>query len=152
MTFQPPREFEFEQHHLDHRRRPARLANQLFGPLDPLGQTVRIKNIPFTIIGVLTSKGAGMGGQDQDDIVIAPWTTIKFRVSGQGSSVSNQSSVTTSSTGISSLNNLFPPLSTNSQLYYAQNSVQAFDSPTSVRFINVSMISVLTFRLVRTRS
>lgn len=45
----------------------SKTANELFGPLDPVGQSVRIKNIPFTIIGVLESKGAGMGGANQDD-------------------------------------------------------------------------------------
>jgi protein-L-isoaspartate O-methyltransferase len=43
----------------------SKTANQLFGALDPIGQTVRMKNTPFVIIGVLTSKGSGMGGQDQ---------------------------------------------------------------------------------------
>jgi len=63
----------------------AKVANQLFGPLDPLGQTVRIKNIPFTIIGVLTSKGAGMGGQDQDDRIVIPYTSAMKRITGDKS-------------------------------------------------------------------
>ena len=45
----------------------SKTSNELFGPLDPLGQTVRVGNIPFVIIGLLVSKGAGMGGQNQDD-------------------------------------------------------------------------------------
>jgi putative ABC transport system permease protein len=57
-------------------------ANELFGPLDPIGQTVRVKNIPFVIVGVLTSKGAGMGGQNQDDRLIIPYTTAMKRVTG----------------------------------------------------------------------
>lgn len=63
----------------------AKVANQLFGPLDPLGQTVRIKNIPFTIIGVLSSKGAGMGGQDQDDRIVIPYTSAMKRITGDKS-------------------------------------------------------------------
>ncbi|MDR3404459.1 MAG: ABC transporter permease [Chthoniobacter sp.] len=63
----------------------AKTANQLFGPLDPLGQTVRIKNIPFTIVGVLASKGAGMGGQDQDDRIVIPYTSAMKRITGDKS-------------------------------------------------------------------
>ena len=54
---------------LDGRRRPLR-------GLDPIGQTVRIKNFPFKVIGVLESKGGSTMGQDQDDTVIAPYTTV----------------------------------------------------------------------------
>jgi len=57
-------------------------ANQLFGPINPVGQTVRVKNIPFVIIGLLTSKGAGMGGNDQDDRLVIPYTTAMKRVTG----------------------------------------------------------------------
>jgi putative ABC transport system permease protein len=57
-------------------------ATELFGPLEPLGQTVRIKNIPFVITGVLMSKGAGMGGQNQDDRIIVPYTTVMKRLTG----------------------------------------------------------------------
>ena len=57
-------------------------ANELFGPLNPVGQSVRIKNIPFTIIGLLESKGAGMGGMNQDDRIIIPYTTAMKRITG----------------------------------------------------------------------
>jgi len=59
----------------------SKTATQLFGPMNPIGQTVRVKNIPFVIIGVLTSKGAGMGG-DQDDRLIVPYTTAMKRLTG----------------------------------------------------------------------
>jgi putative ABC transport system permease protein len=57
-------------------------ARELFGPLNPVGQTLRIKNIPFVILGVLESKGAGMGGHNQDDRVIIPYTTAMRRITG----------------------------------------------------------------------
>ena len=57
-------------------------ANELFGPLNPVGQSVRVKNIPFVIIGLLESKGAGMGGQNQDDKIIIPYTTAMKRITG----------------------------------------------------------------------
>jgi len=61
----------------------SRTSRELFGPLDPVGQTVRIKNMPFTIIGQLESKGAGMGGADQDDRIVIPYTTAMRRLTGE---------------------------------------------------------------------
>jgi len=60
----------------------SKTANELFGPLNPVGQSVRVKNIPFVIIGLLESKGAGMGGQNQDDRIIIPYTTAMKRLTG----------------------------------------------------------------------
>jgi putative ABC transport system permease protein len=60
----------------------SKTATELFGPLNPVGQSVRIKNIPFVIIGLLESKGAGMGGQNQDDRILIPYTTAMKRVTG----------------------------------------------------------------------
>jgi putative ABC transport system permease protein len=60
----------------------SKTANELFGPLNPVGQNIRIKNIPFVIIGLLESKGAGMGGQNQDDRIIIPYTTAMKRLTG----------------------------------------------------------------------
>ena len=60
----------------------SKTANELFGPLNPIGQSVRIRNIPFTIIGMLESKGAGMGGMNQDDRIIIPYTTAMKRITG----------------------------------------------------------------------
>ncbi len=60
----------------------SKTANELFGPLNPVGQSVRVKNIPFIIIGLLESKGAGMGGQNQDDRIIIPYTTAMKRLTG----------------------------------------------------------------------
>ena len=47
---------------------------------DPIGQMIRFNNIPFTVIGVLEEKGENTFGQDQDDVVIAPYTTVQKRV------------------------------------------------------------------------
>ena len=49
----------------------------------PIGQTIRFKNIPFKIIGILAAKGESNFGQDQDDIIIAPYTTVQKRVLAQ---------------------------------------------------------------------
>ncbi|MBS1170137.1 MAG: FtsX-like permease family protein [Burkholderiaceae bacterium] len=58
------------------------VATQLFGGADPLDQTIRIKNVPFTIIGVLSKKGQSMMGQDQDDIAMIPISTHRNRLFG----------------------------------------------------------------------
>ena len=54
----------------------ATVANSLFEGQDPVGQSVRIKNFPFRVIGVLEAKGGNSMGQDQDDVVVAPYTTV----------------------------------------------------------------------------
>jgi putative ABC transport system permease protein len=58
--------------------------DQLFGPgVDPTGATIRLKNQPFQVVGVLASKGqSSMPGQDQDDTVVIPYTTMQKRVLG----------------------------------------------------------------------
>ena len=58
------------------------VVKNLFGDEDPVGAEIRVKNIPFRIIGVLNSKGSGAMGNDQDDMVIIPYTTAMERVEG----------------------------------------------------------------------
>ena len=57
-------------------------ATQVFGNDDPVGQTLRIKNVPFIVIGVLTPKGLSIQGTDQDDVVVMPYTSAMKRVAG----------------------------------------------------------------------
>ena len=57
-------------------------ATQIYGNENPIGQILRIKNVPFTIDGVLTPKGLSAQGVDQDDIVIMPYTSAMKRVVG----------------------------------------------------------------------
>lgn len=58
------------------------VIDQLFESADPVGQTVRIRNIPFRVIGTLQPKGQNAMGQDQDDIIIIPYTTLQKRLMG----------------------------------------------------------------------
>ena len=59
------------------------VRDQLFGDdADPVGQTIRIKNQPFRVLGVLTPKGQAAMGPDQDDTVIVPFTTVQKRLLG----------------------------------------------------------------------
>jgi putative ABC transport system permease protein len=58
------------------------VANQLYGDMDPVGQSIRIRNVPFVVIGVLGWKGQSMVGQDQDDVIMVPLTTARARLFG----------------------------------------------------------------------
>jgi putative ABC transport system permease protein len=58
------------------------VAKQLFPNEDPVGQQIRIRNVPFKVIGVLTAKGQSSMGNDQDDIILAPATTVLDRLVG----------------------------------------------------------------------
>ena len=60
------------------------VSDTLFGPdIDPTGQMIRIRSQPFRVIGVMASKGQSGTGQDQDDIVYAPYTTVMKKLQGQ---------------------------------------------------------------------
>jgi putative ABC transport system permease protein len=76
----------FTEKDVNGRRKVALLgrtvADELFAGGNPVGQKVRIRNIPFTVIGVLEEKGQGGRGMDQDDLVIAPATTVLYRLKG----------------------------------------------------------------------
>ena len=60
----------------------ATVVENLFGDANPVGEIIRLKGIPFKVIGVLDRKGGSMMGQDQDDIVCMPYTTAQKRLMG----------------------------------------------------------------------
>jgi putative ABC transport system permease protein len=68
----------------------ATVARQLFGDADPLDQSIRIKRVPFTVIGVLDVKGQSLMGTDQDDLVLVPIKTARSRVLGTASAARNR--------------------------------------------------------------
>jgi ABC-type antimicrobial peptide transport system permease subunit len=119
-----------------------RLVRELFQGENPIGKEVRIQNVSFRVIGVLTAKGANMMGMDQDDVLLAPWTTIKFRVTGSSASTANQSAASTASsatsTTVNTLNQIYP--TSQKKLYPEQSATQAANTPQPVRFINVDQI------------
>ena len=80
---------EFTQQDVDSANKVAVLGktpvDNLFGGADPIGQVIRIKNVPFTVVGVLTPKGQSSQGQDQDDVILLPISSAKRKVIGVSS-------------------------------------------------------------------
>ena len=60
------------------------VMRNLFGDADPIGQVIRIRKVPFTVIGTLERKGQSLMGQDQDDVILMPISTARNRVLGGG--------------------------------------------------------------------
>jgi macrolide transport system ATP-binding/permease protein len=119
-------------------------AKTLFPSENPIGKEIRINNVPFQVVGVLGRKGANMMGMDQDDIVLAPWTTIKYRVSGSALTNTNQSASANANssgvnTSVNTLSNLYP---TATDLYISRTSTETANTPQPVRFDNVDVIQV----------
>lgn len=113
------------------------VARELFDGESPIGQQVRINNRPFTVIGVLSFKGASMTGMDQDDVVLAPWTTIKFKISGQSAQTGNQSSaaVVNPLDQVNSLQRTHPGRPDG--VFKPPTASELANTPRSSRFVNV---------------
>ena len=117
------------------------IVRELFRGESPVGREIRLQNVGFRVVGVLSRKGANMTGVDQDDIVLAPWTTIKSRVSANTLPSSNQSAnlVADSSQRINSLSQLYPGAT---RLYPVPSPLQQANNPQPVRFTNVDQVLV----------
>lgn len=113
------------------------VAKELFENESPVGREIRILNVPFKVVGVLSPKGANMMGMDQDDIILAPWTTIKYRVSGSGQNLINQTASASSST-TTSTSSIYP--NTTVKFYPEQSSIQTANYMSYARFANISQI------------
>jgi len=114
------------------------LVRELFQGESSIDKEIRIRNVSFRVVGVLRSKGANMMGMDQDDIIVAPWTTIKYRVTGEALADTNQSTSSSSGSTVNTLSNLYP--GGQSDLYPDRSDVQAADNPMPVRFANIDHI------------
>jgi len=79
------------------------VGDKLFPGIDPIGQTIRVRNLPFRVVGVLAAKGQSMVGQDQDDTAVMPYTTVQRKLLGQQIPSINQamiSSVSQQASGV----------------------------------------------------
>ena len=115
------------------------IVDEVFEGVSPVGKEVRLNNVEFRVVGVLEKKGANMMGWDQDDILLAPWTTIKARISGS-SGAAPTAAASTVSTPINALDQLYPD--TSIELYPTQDTVDQTDHPQQVRFPSINQILV----------
>jgi len=118
------------------------IVRELFQGQSPLGHVVRVNNHPMTVVGTLTRKGANMMGVDQDDILLAPWRTIKFKVSGTSAQTGNQSnsSITDNLSIPSEASQRFP--SQQPSPYPTQSASETADNPPPLLPTNVDQILV----------
>lgn len=115
------------------------IVKQLFGDEPPVGKNIRLRNVDMKVLGVLKAKGVNMMGRDQDDCVIAPWTTIKYRISGMRS-INNTSSGGSTSGQMNTLSQIYPNQQT--QLYPAASTIQAVDTPQLTRFADLDDVFI----------
>jgi macrolide transport system ATP-binding/permease protein len=114
----------------------ATVKRELFEDESPTGKMIRLRNVPFRVIGLLSPKGANMMGQDQDDCIYAPWTTIKFRVNSVGAgSIAVSSTAATSN--INTLSNTYVAAT---PLYPQLMIWETTDTPQSVRQTSVDFV------------
>jgi ABC-type antimicrobial peptide transport system permease subunit len=118
------------------------VARELFGTVSPVGKEVQVHGVTLKVLGLLRRKGTNMMGRDQDNIVIAPWTTVKYRLSGSKLAF-NQNAVQNTAASlnqVNSLSKLYPNQLT--QLYSQQSVTQAADTPQLMRFADLDDIYV----------
>ena len=116
------------------------IATKLFAGKDPIGQEVRIKDVVFSIIGVLAPKGADMMGNDKDDCLILPWTSIRTRLAGAGGSATIGKAGASNSTSSVSSTDTF---STSAVSFYPGCDVQPYtNAPHPLRTRTVDSLIV----------
>ena len=79
------------------------VADKLFPGVDPIGQMIRVHNLPFRVVGVLVAKGQSMVGQDQDDVAVVPYTAAQRKLLGQQIPSINQAMISAISPEASSV-------------------------------------------------
>ena len=117
-------------------------ARELFGDSSPVGKVVRVRGVPLKVVGVLRRKGASMMGLDQDDLVVAPWTTVKFRINSSKLAFADLAAATATSSlnQVNTLDKLYPEQQ--AQIYPLRSDVEIADRPQLVRFADLDDIYV----------
>ena len=118
------------------------VARELFDKESPLGQEVYVNDVPLRVVGVLSRKGADIIGEDEDDLLLAPWTTVKFRVSSQSAASSQERDPfePSSTQVLARLSRRYPIGS--SAPFPIPSHTQLLDSPRLERLSNVDSILV----------
>jgi ABC-type antimicrobial peptide transport system permease subunit len=117
-------------------------ARELFGDESPLGEEVHVRGVPLRVVGVLRRKGANMMGMDQDDLVVAPWTTVKYRLNSSKLAFADRGVPTGTSTlsQVNTLSKVYP--NQQAQVYPQRSPTQAADSPQLIRFADLDDIYI----------
>jgi ABC-type antimicrobial peptide transport system permease subunit len=118
------------------------IVKELFQGESAIGKVIRVNNVPLRVAGVLQSKGANMVGMDQDDVLIAPWAVVKYRIAGSTLSSTNQSA-SSGSDSTYSRSQLYP--SNPPSLYPEQSETQTENNPMLVRFTSVDTIMAAAY-------
>ena len=118
------------------------LVRELFPEASPVGQDVRINNQPFRVIGTLEGKGSDMVGFDQADTLLAPWTTVKYKVAGESLTETNQSVALPidAASQVNTLNERYPGM--HLPLYPVASTAQQANHPQANRLTNVDRIAL----------
>lgn len=122
----------------------------------PIGQTIRFKNIPFKIIGILAAKGESNFGQDQDDIIIAPYTTVQKRVLAQTYLQSIVASAITEEEAENAVNqvktilerthNIAPDQENNFNVFSQQELISTFSSTSEM--LTILLVAIASISLI----
>ena len=115
------------------------LVRELFEGASPLGREIRVNNQPFQVVGVLEWKGANMMGFDQDDVLPAPWTTIKLRVAAASLENVNQSAPAGAAAGSAVAFDRRYPAQT-AALYPSRVAADLMNSPVNDRRTTVDVV------------
>ncbi len=114
------------------------IVDKLFGAELPIGKEIRLRGVGLKVVGVLARTGANVMGPDQDDFVLAPLTTLKFRVTGQRQG--NQPAAAVIAGATSTRGQVYP--SGQQPLYPPPSAMQATDTPQLVRFTDLDDVWV----------